>query len=97
MRDRRRGDPDLTALLLARRSRLRRVQKHRRTAAVLTAVGVAVVALLVATAAGGRAVVMDSCDLDSLAPLSLGQNSFVYASDGTLLGVVPSLENRQPL
>jgi len=64
---------------------------------VFTAVVVGIAALLVATAATGRAVLMDSCDLDSLASLSLGQNSFVYASNGTLLGIVPSTENRQPL
>src|SRR5262249_18416020 len=39
----------------------------------------------------------DSCDLASLRPLTLGSNSFLYAADGTLLGVVPSAKNRQPL
>jgi penicillin-binding protein 1A len=40
---------------------------------------------------------LSSCDLNSLQPLSLGQNSFVYTKNGTLLGVVPSTTNRQPL
>jgi penicillin-binding protein 1A len=41
--------------------------------------------------------VLDSCNLSALQPLALGQNSFVYADNGTLLGVVPSSVNRQPL
>jgi penicillin-binding protein 1A len=97
VRHRRRSELDLTTLLLARRSRLRRVQRHRRTAFVLTAAGVGLVALLVGTAATGRAVLLSSCDLSTLRPLALGQNSFMYARNGTLLGVVPSSVNRQPL
>ena len=33
----------------------------------------------------------------SLRPVSLGSNSFLFASDGSLLGVIPSATNRQPL
>ena len=35
------------------------------------------------------------CDLDALHPISIGQNSFVYAADGSLLGVIPAERNRQ--
>src|SRR5581483_4913150 len=38
-----------------------------------------------------------SCDLSSLRPIALGSNSFLFASDGSLLGVIPSTTNRQPL
>jgi penicillin-binding protein 1A len=30
-------------------------------------------------------------------PVKLGENSVVYASDGSLLGVIPSVQNRRPL
>jgi penicillin-binding protein 1A len=97
VRHRRRSDLDLATLVLARRSRLRREQKRRRAAVVLTAAAVAVAAVVVGVAAGGRAVLMSSCSLNALRPVALGQNSFVYARNGTLLGVVPSRVNRQPL
>src|SRR5947199_196702 len=45
----------------------------------------------------GRALLFGSCDLSALRPIALGQNSFLYTSDGSLLGVVPSRTNRQPL
>ena len=64
---------------------------------MLSAVGLAAAALLAGAAVGGRAALLDSCDLGSLQPVALGQNSFVYARNGTLLGVVPSTANRQPL
>jgi penicillin-binding protein 1A len=62
------------------------------------AVGVViVVAALAGAAVTGRALVFDSCDLASLRPVALGSNSFLFASDGSLLGVIPSATNRQPL
>jgi penicillin-binding protein 1A len=95
--DRNRDDLELAAILLARRSRLRRVQKRHRAAIVAGAVVVVLVAVLIGSAATGRAVLLDSCNLDTLKPVALGQNSFVYTDNGTLLGVVPSSVNRQPL
>ena len=38
-----------------------------------------------------------SCDLSSLQPTRIGQNSFVYAADGSLLGSIPAEKNRQPV
>jgi penicillin-binding protein 1A len=52
---------------------------------------------VVSGAATGRAVLLGSCNLNALQPVALGQNSFVYADNGTLLGVVPSSVNREPL
>jgi penicillin-binding protein 1A len=37
------------------------------------------------------------CDLDVLRPVSIGQNSFVYAADGSSLGSIPAERNRQPV
>jgi penicillin-binding protein 1A len=91
-------DADLAALIAVRRARRRRRRAGRRIALVVTLVilGV-VVALLTGAAFTGRALVLESCNLSSLRPIALGSNSFLFASDGSLLGVIPSSTNRQPL
>ena len=38
-----------------------------------------------------------NCDLSSLRPVSIGENSFVYAADNSLLGTIPAERNRQPV
>jgi len=48
-----------------------------------------------ATAFGGQALVNASCSLSQLKPETLSDNSFVYARDGSLLGSIPAVENRQ--
>ncbi len=37
------------------------------------------------------------CDLNSLRAAEIGQNSFVYARDGSLLGSIPAERNREPV
>src|SRR5207249_4743581 len=37
------------------------------------------------------------CDLSTLRPVEIGQNSFVYARDGSLLGSIPAERNREPV
>ena len=58
-----------------------------------------VVGLLVipATAVTGGAVMCSNVDLDSLQPVEIGQNSFVYADNGAFLGAIPAEKNRQPV
>jgi penicillin-binding protein 1A len=46
---------------------------------------------------GGAAAVTASCDLSSLRPVEIGQNSFVYAADGSVLGSIPAERNREPV
>jgi len=46
---------------------------------------------------GGAAAFRSSCSLSSLRPVSIGENSFVYAADGSLLGAIPAERNRQPV
>ncbi|MGH3016830.1 MAG: transglycosylase domain-containing protein [Gaiellaceae bacterium] len=41
--------------------------------------------------------VREHCDLDVLRPVGIGQNTFVYAADGTSLGSIPAERNRQPV
>jgi penicillin-binding protein 1A len=89
---------DLVSLVIARRARLRRTRPARRRSLLVAAILGAVV--FVAIVAGGAvtgAVVAGSCNLKSLRPIALGSNSFLYANDGSLLGVVPAKTNRQPL
>jgi penicillin-binding protein 1A len=83
------------------RSRKRRRQRvrARRRRLVLTFVGLALgLALLLAIGGfGGVAAITAGCNLSSLRPVAIGQNSFVYASDGSLLGAIPAERNREPV
>jgi penicillin-binding protein 1A len=92
-------DVDLAALIALRRARLRRRGRPKRRLVLGFAVAfVAVVAALLTGAAfTGQALVFGSCNLNQLRPITLGENSFLFASDGSLLGVIPSKRNRQPL
>lgn len=99
MRQRRRG-PSLDELdaAYARRRRLRRAQRRRRSPLrVALAAGAAVLVLAGVAAGAGVFVLGSSCDLDALRPVAIGQNSFVYAADGSLLGAIPAERNRQPV
>jgi len=78
-----------------RRERARR-QRGRRTTLLVVFVALPV-AVLVAAAVAGSAVFGSACDLNSLRPVAVGQNSFVYASDGSELGVIPAVRNRTPV
>jgi penicillin-binding protein 1A len=90
-------DVDLAALIALRRARRRRAPR-RRVALVIVLVAAGIRAATLAGAAfTGRALVFGSCDLNALRPITLGENSFLYASDGSLLGVIPSTRNRQSL
>ncbi len=94
-----RGDVELERLFALRHARLRRQTRRRRSVlVVVTLLLAAVVALVLATVAfTGSQLLLSSCSLSDLRPLSLGENSFVYNADGGMLGVVPSATNRQPL
>jgi penicillin-binding protein 1A len=89
------GDP----LFSRRRRRNRQRRKNRRKRTVRILVGALLVFVLVSVVSGftGAAVWMNSCNLDSLKPVGVGENSFVYAFDGSLLGSIPAEKNRQPV
>ena len=96
---RRRHTPLDPELLLARHRRQRAIRRRRRRAAVI-ATFAAIAALGTAAVMGGGAAVFaygSSCDLGSLHSTKIGENSFVYAANGALLGVIPAERNRQPV
>jgi penicillin-binding protein 1A len=97
--DRRRRPPLDPELLLARHRRQRAARRRRRRTAIVVT-GAAIVALGTAAILGGGAAVFaygSSCDLGSIRGSVIEQNSFVYAANGTLLGVIPAERNRQPV
>jgi penicillin-binding protein 1A len=62
---------------------------------VLVVLAIAVpLALLALTAAGGAVYFGSSCDLGSLQPVRQAESSLVYGANGSLIGVLPAVENR---
>jgi penicillin-binding protein 1A len=87
-----------------RHRRRRRNRRHRDRVQSRRFVIVTVIALLLTTggvlaaaAFTGAQAFLNSCSLASLKPVSIGENSFVYAADGSLLGSIPAEQNRQPV
>jgi penicillin-binding protein 1A len=94
----RRAGPDPLVIALRRRRRRERTKARRRRFSRLVLGGVVGgLAFLVISGFTGAAVWMSSCDLKSLRPVQVGENSFVYAADGSLLGSIPAEKNRQPV
>jgi len=94
---RRSSDEPLIPRRRRRRARAHRRKHRRRFGLALGTLGVAFLLILVAGGFGGVAAFQSSCDLNSLRPVGIGQNSFVYAADGSVLGSIPAERNRQPV
>ena len=79
--------------------RVRRRQKPKRGRRLAFVVVALVVVLAAAGIAAGAAVLAlgPRCDLDALRPAQIGQNTFVYAADGSRLGVIPAERNRSTI
>jgi len=91
----RRDDDDFESVL--RRTRRRRDRGRNRGRRRLRVFLVSILVFLLALVAGGVGAVAkfrSSCDLSKLRPVENGQNSFVYAADGSLLGSIPAEKNR---
>ena len=81
-----------------RRKRRALARKRRTRRFILLALFVVVpLVLLVGATIGGTAAFGSSCDLDALRPVAVGENSFVYAADGSVLGAIPAERNRTPV
>ena len=70
-------------------------RRPRRKRRLLVALAIAVpLALLALTAAGGAVYFGSSCDLSTLRPAPQANSSLVYGANGSLIGVLPAVENR---
>jgi penicillin-binding protein 1A len=94
---RRSASEPLIANRRRRKRRARARKRQNRRLVLLTAFGVVPLVLVIGAAVGGTAVFGSSCDLNSLRPVAVGENSFVYASDGSVLGAIPAERNRTPV
>jgi penicillin-binding protein 1A len=92
-----RRDTDLLLAGIRRKRRRRRLERRKRFGRVLVIGLLILLAALAISGFTGAAVWMNSCDLNTLRPVNVGQNSFVYAADGSLLGSIPAEKNRQPV
>jgi penicillin-binding protein 1A len=72
----------------------RRPTRRRRWRLILALVIVVPLVVLAATAAGGAVYFSSSCDLSALRPVRQADNSLVYGANGSLIGVLPAVENR---
>ena len=75
--------------------RVRRRRRRRRSALLPLAVLAGLLVAAAVAATGGVYAFSGGCDLDQVPPESIGQNTFVYAADGSLLGSIPAEQNRQ--
>ena len=99
MSPRRRHD-DLDFILAQRgrkRKRADRIRRRRRAGVIAAAVLGAVGVVVLTVGLGAGAALTTGCDLQTLRPVEIGQNSFVYARDGSLLGSIPADRNREPV
>src|SRR6266511_3331450 len=94
-----RGDDLALEVLRARRlraQRRKRISRRRRAGIFAGMAGVLIAVVLVTVGFGGAIAYRKGCTLSSLEPFSVGQNSFIYAADGSRLGAIPAEgRNRQ--
>ncbi len=64
---------------------------------VVAAIAVAVPVGVVAAGFGTAEAFLSSCSLSTLKAIPIGQTSFLYAADGSLLGSIPAERHRQPV
>jgi penicillin-binding protein 1A len=95
-RGRQPGEP-IDGVRRRHRRRERSKARHKRFTRVVIALIVGLLLVLVGGGFTGAAVWMSSCDLKALRPVQVGQNSFIFAADGSLLGAIPAEKNREPV
>ncbi|HZT16700.1 MAG TPA: transglycosylase domain-containing protein [Gaiellaceae bacterium] len=94
----RRDDLEFYARHKARKKkRSERVRRRRRTGLVLATLAAVCIAVVLGVGFGAGAALSAGCSLDTLRPVDIGANSFVYARDGSLLGSIPAERNREPV
>jgi penicillin-binding protein 1A len=80
-----------------KKKRSERVRRRRRAGTVLATLAGVCVALALAVGFGAGAALSAGCSLNSLRPVDIGANTFVYADDGSFLGSIPAERNREPV
>jgi len=80
-----------------RRRRTRQRRRQSRRFALLAIFAGIPLAAVAAAAIAGTVAYESSCDLSRLTPVAVGQSSFVYAADGSVLGAIPAERNRTPV
>ena len=94
----RRADRDfLVRHKLRKKKRTDRIRRRRRTGVILGGLAAGLVLLAVVVGVGAGVALSAGCDLNSLRPVNIGANSFVYADDGSVLGSIPAERNREPV
>src|SRR3954454_3587414 len=93
-------DRDLRDLLehrVLRRHRLARRRRRRHAGAIVGAIVASAAAIVLLRVFGPAPAPSVGSGLGSLQPIEIGQTSFVYAADGSLLGSIPAEKNREPI
>lgn len=90
-------DLDLLAARRRRSRRRSRVDRRKRVGVLLGIVAVIMGVAFVTVGFGGAVAYNQGCSLTSLREIAIGENTFIYAADGSLLGVIPAEKNRQPV
>jgi penicillin-binding protein 1A len=80
-----------------KRKRAARIQRRRRAGVAVGTLAIVLLIILVTVGFGAGTALSASCDLNTLRPVEIGANSFVYAKDGSLLGSIPAERNREPV
>jgi penicillin-binding protein 1A len=80
-----------------KRKRSARIQRRRRAGAAAATFAIVIGIIFVTVGFGAGTALSASCDLNTLRPVEIGANSFVYAEDGSLLGSIPAERNREPV
>ncbi len=87
--------------ILAHRGRKKkrsgRIKRRRRAGVAAGTIAIGLLVVVVTVGLGAGTALSASCDLNSLRPVEIGQNSFVYAYDGSVLGSIPAERNREPV
>jgi penicillin-binding protein 1A len=94
-RRRRRLDDELLRFGFWRRRRADR--RRRRSTTILLTFGLIFAAIVLFVLFGASEALSAGCNLNSLQPVDIGANSFVYADNGSLLGSIPAVRNREPV
>jgi penicillin-binding protein 1A len=100
MSRRRRRHDDLDFILAQRgrkKKRSDRIRRRRRAGLILGFFAIGLLVVVGTVVLGAGVALSAGCDLSSLRPVEIGQNSFVYARDGSLLGSIPAERNREPV